>query len=176
MESYIREFGEHLPLALDGKPADVHVDTKKLIQTIKSELLEDSTDEEKEMLKNIFKRIETAALMITIGDDDDLLYRGAIELRRILSALVSFRFGLDTTVRFDELAQIYIKGGIVPSELDEYELLDEDVAIFEALGKFGLDNDEYNEQTLSVDFYPIIRHDTQISDFSVMDVVAWLVS
>jgi hypothetical protein len=113
--------------------------------------------------------------MLALGDPDDLLYRGAVELQRVIGTLVAQRYNLDVAYRFDELAQLYMKAGGITPELEEYELSDEDVQMFEALGSFGRENDRYNEQVLSHDYCAIIDETTMFDSVSCDAMVSWLV-
>jgi len=175
MESYRRDFSWHLPVAEGTKQPDKLIDYQSLITAIKNEILEAASAEEKIQLLHVFQVIDMATLIISLGCENEPLERGAIELRRILPALVAFHFELDTVVLFDELAQLYMKGGFVPCDADSYELNEADAGFLEGLGTFGYAQDQFNEQYLSADFYPIVDPQTPIGDFTAQQVSDWLV-
>lgn len=176
MESYRRDFSWHLPVAEGNKQPDKSIDYQALITAVKNEILEAANAEEKIRLLRVFQVVDIATLIISFGCENELLERGAIELRRILPALVAFHFELDAVVLFDELAQIYMKGGFVPGDADKYALNEADTGFFEGLGKFGYAQDQFNEQYLSADFYPIVELETPIGDFTALQVSEWLIS
>jgi hypothetical protein len=68
-----------------------------------------------------------------------------------------------------------MKGTVEPTD-ESFELNSNDISILVALGQFGRVNDEYNEQSLSEDFLPLIELKTRIGDVSVEDVLVWATS
>lgn len=176
LESYQREFSEYLPLQRHGKSGDMFVDANQLHQKIRQELLEGISTEKKEMVGKILEKLDIAAVIVGYGTDEDLLYRGAIELRRIIPCLTAQILDRDHSYLFDELSQLYVKGAFEYGNFDSYELTDRDIRYFEALGKFGFENDVFNEQPLSSDYYVILSEASDIGQHRVQQVVEWLVS
>ncbi len=174
MLSYEREFSDTLPLAVGDKQPPTQVDVNGLMQIIREEIEFHATETEASSIANILKKLDIATLMLALGDPDDLLYRGAVELQRVIGTLVAQRYNLDVAYRFDELAQLYMKAGGMLPEVEEYELSDTDVGMFEALGSFGRENDRYNEQPLSHDYCAIIDEVTTFGDITCDALVAWL--
>lgn len=176
MESYERAFTDTLPLRVDHAYLGSDIDISGLLESIREEVLYHANAEEGTLLRNVFSRIENARLMIAMGDGDDLLYRGAVELLRILPSLLAPFFELDQVVRLDELSQVYMKGDFVLPDIDAYELSEEDVAFFEALGRFGHESDRYNEQVLSSDYYSFVSEQTLFGNITSQQMATWLMS
>ena len=176
MQSYERDFSDMLPLAIDDRQPPTGVDIEGLMRIIRQEIEEEAVEGEADSLTNIFQKLDVASLMIGCGDPEDLLYRGAVELQRVIAGLVSQQFDLPVAYRFDELAQLYMKAGVVQPEAEDYDLSDREVVMFEALGSFGRENDRYNEQALSHDYCAIIDESTMFGDVDCDEMVTWLVS
>lgn len=158
---------------------DVYDAQAKMIKTIRMEIDEQICSRfdnaKAEQLRNFLSKVNIAETIVVLGDENRHLERGAIELLRIQAVLASFFAPQDIVDLFDELSQLSVKCFPEPEDI-QFDLSTKDVAMFEALGEFGFENDEYNEQAISEDFLPYINPDTRIGQFAASEVIEWTIS
>jgi hypothetical protein len=159
--------------------ADVYDAQVNILKTIRMEILDKVNNvldkPEAQKMKNFLLKINMAEEIIMLGDDGRHLERGAIELLRIQAILASFFASKDIVERLDEISQLSMKSFREP-ETFMFNLSKKDVGMFEALGEFGFENDQYNEQDLSEDFLPFIDQNTQIGQYTASEVIEWSIS